>query len=623
MTFAWIVLIGALGAQDGPRKLPPENVVDVPAVGSGLCVSNVFQSGMVLQRDKPVAVWGWADPGETVEVSFGGRSASAVAADDRSWKAVLEPMPAERTPRTMTVKGRTKTLELADVLVGDVWLLGGQSNMEWPVANVDDGPLEIVSANFPEIRLLTLPVGKGFASVRSFERLHEWSDWSKRHFRKGDWQACSPETVREFSGIGYVFGRRVHMATGVPIGLVDASIGGTTVEAWTPAEVLKGIDGRETKDKLKAWDEKIAAYDPQEDLKNRIARHKQGPPPTDLRPGPAADKNRPGACYAGVIRPLEGLAIKGALWHQGFNNCFDGSAGGRMYAQIFPKMIGAWRAAFGDPRMPFCILSLCTAGEPQTWENFAKPMYDAGTFIREAQHRTFRDLRAGGDAAIGYVSTFDLRKSFYHPQIKIPAGERAAKWALAAQYGLLKEEDWLPPEIRDVETADGALRLTMSTEIRLKDDSDDALRGFAVAGADRRFFPAEVSWFQAGVDDRKRPVFKRNILVLRSPFVPEPVHYRYAWARNPMANLVSPRWIPLPAQRSDDWVLEETPTRFPGGDERRLRGLLMKELEILDLERRVREAEATLAELKPKLEVEKQAWEKRKASELQKAEGSR
>ncbi len=610
---------GPLDAQDGRKKLPPEDVVDVPAIGEGLAVSNVFQSRMVLQRDKPIAVWGWADAGEKVSVSFGGRTSTSLAGPDRAWKAVLEPLPAERTPRAMEIKGERRTLVLEDVLVGDVWLLGGQSNMEWPIANTDDGPLEIASANFPELRLLTLPQGKGFGSVRSFERLQEWSAWSNRHFRKGDWEACTPETVREFSAIGYVFGRRLHMAAQVPIGLIDASIGGTTVETWTPEEVIRRIEGRETKDKLKAWEEKIAAYDPQEDLKRRIAKHEKdgkGKPPSELLPGPAADRNRPGFCFAGVIRPLEGLAIKGTVWHQGFNNCFDGSAGARMYHQVFAKMIAAWRAAFDDPKLPFCIISLCTAGEPQTWENFAKPMYDAGAYIREAQHRTFLDLRNAGDVAVGYVDSFDLRKSFYHPQIKIPAGERAAKWALASQYGLLKEEHWLPPSIQDVKRIDGTLRLTMSTEIRMKDDADDEMRGFAIAGEDRRFHPAVVRYHSDGVDAKKQPILKKNVLVLSSPQVPQPVHYRYAWARNPMANLVSPFQIPLPAQRSDDWVLEETPTRFPGGDDRRLRGLLMKELELIDLERRVREAEAALAELKPKLAAEKAAWEKRRASAL-------
>jgi len=240
-------------------------------------------------------------------------------------------------------------LTLENILVGDVWVLGGQSNMEFPITKVDDGELEIVSANFPQLRLLTLPIGKGFNSVASFERLHEWSDFFSQHFRKGDWEVCSPTSVKEFSAIGYTFGRRLFMASQVPIGLNDASVGGTTVETWTPEEVLRNIEGQETQEWLKEWSDKIASYDPQADLKSRIERYTNHekkkpsgqPAPSDLRPGPVADMNRPGHCYAGVIKPLTGLAVKGAIFHQGFNNCFHGSAGARMYYQVFAKMITA------------------------------------------------------------------------------------------------------------------------------------------------------------------------------------------------------------------------------------------------------------------------------------------
>jgi sialate O-acetylesterase len=624
----------AVIAADGKKDMPKEDVVEVPAISQGLCVSNVFQTNMVLQRDKPLNVWGWADAGEEVVVSFGGQEAQAKAATDRSWQVTLKAMPANGSPQTMTVKGKNKTLTLENILIGDVWLLGGQSNMEFPISNVDDGQLEVVSANFPQIRLLTPPQGKGFKSVRSFERLHEWSDWSKRHFRKGDWDVCSPETVKEFSAIGYIFGRRLAMATGVPIGLIDTSIGGTTVETWTPRDVLDKVDGQETRDLLKEWDDKIAAYDPQADLKKRIdsynankdkAGAKPKPVPADLRPGPAADRNRPGCCYAGVIRPLGGLAIKGAVFHQGFNNCFNGSAGARMYYQVFGRMIAAWRATFNDPQMPFCILSLCTAGEPQTLDNFLVPMYDAGSYIREAQYKTFRDLYDAGDKTIGYASSFDLRKSFYHPQIKIPVGERAAKWALVTQYGLIAGRDadeyWLPPIIKEVKLVDGTIRLTMSTAMKTKDDSSDKLEGFAIAGNDRHFYPARVEWYSDGTkDNRNRPVQSRNILVLSSPFVPQPAHYRYAWTRNPMANVVNGRQVPLPMQRSDDWILEETPEKVtvppnvPADAARRqAAGQIRKALELADIERRLKEAEATIAELKPVVEKAKADAEKKKA----------
>ena len=613
------------GAQDGQGQMPREDVVRVPAIGEGLCVSNIFQTNMVLQRNKPIAIWGWADPGETVVVSFADQTVKTTAKMDRSWKVVLEPMPAQSTSRVMRIAGEDASLELENILIGDVWVLGGQSNMEFEISKVDDGALEIVSANFPQIRLLTMPQGNGFDSVRSFERLHEWSSWFSRHFRKGDWDVCSPETVKEFSAIGYVFGRRLHMATQVPIGLIDASIGGTTVETWTPEAVLREIKGHETQEKLREWRERIAGYDAQADLQERIANYERrkkalaeqgnplpadSRPPSDLRPGPAADKNRPGYCYAGVIRPLEGLGIKGAVFHQGFNNCFDGSAGARMYYQVFGEMIGAWRSAFQDAQLPFCIISLCTAGEPQTRENYLEPMYDVGVLIREAQYRTFRDFYDAGDTGIGFASSFDLRKSWYHPQIKIPAGERAAKWALVSQYGLLEGRDaeqyWLPPSIEDVAIDAGLIRLTMSTPVRTKDDSDGRMMGFAIAGRDRRFYPADVQWYTDGsVDNRNRPRYQRDKLVLSSPLVPEPVHYRYAWARNPMGNIVNGRGVPIATQRSDDWLLEETPEKIstPENATRRyIANQLRKILRLADMERRIQEAEATIADLKPTVE---------------------
>jgi sialate O-acetylesterase len=306
--------------------------------------------------------------------------------------------------------------------------------------------------------------------------------------------------------------------------------------------------------------------------------------------------------------------VAGAVFHQGFNNCFNGSAGARMYYQVFGKMIAAWRTNFDDPQLPFCIISLCTADAPQTAENFLAPMYDAGAYIREAQYRTFLDLRRAGDRNVGFVSSSDLRKSWYHPQIKIPAGERAATWALVARYGLLKGRDaedyCLPPSVEKVEASGGSIRLTMSTEVKTRDDSDGKMLGFAIAGEDRRFYPAEANWFTDGTkNDRNRVEYDKHVLVLSNRFVPKPVHYRYAWARNPMGNLVNNHGVALPCQRSDDWILEETPVKVtipPGMSEdaaKRYAGnQLRRLLEQADLERRIQEAEATLTELKPVLE---------------------
>lgn len=604
--------------------------MEIPAVADGLCVSNAFQTNMVIQRDKPIQIWGWAAKGETVHVAFAGQTATSTAAADRFWKVSLPALPASSEPRPMTISNGKDTLKLDNILVGDVWVLGGQSNMEFSISQVNDGDIEIASANFPQIRLLTMPQGKGFDSVASFERLHEWSDWSSRHFRKGDWLVCSPETVREFSAIGYTFGRRIHMASRVPIGLIDASIGGTTVETWTPESALQKIDGAETKAKLKDWQEKIDAFNPEEDLKNEIAKYEarrkkfeaegkklpaDSKPPSEPRPGPAADKNRPGYCYAGVIRPLEGLSACGAVFHQGFNNCFDGSAGARMYAQVFPGMIAAWRAAFMDETLPFCIISLCTAGDPQTGPSFTQPMVDVGPMIREAQYETFRKLREAGDATIGFASSFDFRKSWYHPQIKIPAGERAAKWAMATHYKCLGgrgvESYWLPPTVTESKVVDGGLQLTFDTEIATSDDSDGKLLGFAISGEDRAFHPADVSYLVTGMNGNK-PVTNRKVLVLKSPMVPQPVHYRHAWARNPMTNLTNQRQIPIPTIRSDDWAMEDlhaVPVEISADNPRARNGLIQRAAKLADTARQLQSSKSFLEQNEASYLKEKAAYD--------------
>lgn len=566
---------GLLTSPVGAAPLPRKNVVEVPAIGAGLCVSNVFQSNMVIQRGKPIHVWGWAAPGEQVTVAFAGASTSVKAGDDRAWKVSLPAVAANSKPQTMTVKGQRESLVLDNILVGDVWVLGGQSNMEFELAKVENGRLEIISANYPQIRILTVPYGQGPELKKGFARLHEYSSWFGRHFRKGDWNVCTPETARELSAIGYVFARRVHKAGQVPIGVIDASRGGTTVETWTPLAVLRSMNSKPTRAKLASFEESVAKWDARADLDNRIKQHrrwierqkKQGKPipddrknpPSDLRPGPIGNHNYPGHCYAGMIAPIAGLSIKGAIFHQGYNNAFEGSIGADMYRDVFPEMIKAWRKAFGDPEMPFGILSLCTDGYPQTRDNYCEKMFNAGIEIRAAQYQTFLDFYNAGDKNIGFVSTYDLRRRWYHPQLKIPAGERIARWALATQYGFDRKVEWKPPMLIGMEKRERALLLKLDTDVG--DPQDGAIQGFAIAGDDRRFHPASVAYAEKGKDARGRMRYDRRQLVLTSPMVPEPTHFRYAWGRNPLANLQATgnKDLPFATQRSDNWRMEEVP----------------------------------------------------------------
>jgi sialate O-acetylesterase len=305
-----------------------------------------------------------------------------------------------------------------------------------------------------------------------------------------------------------------------------------------------------------------------------------------------------------MIAPIAGLAVKGAIFHQGYNNCFNGTRGAIMYSHVFPKMITAWRAAFNDPEMEFGIISLCTQGAPQTRDNYFEHMADTGPYIREAQYETFLDFYKAGDKNIGFTSTYDLRRRWYHPQLKIPAGERIARWALATQYGFDRQIRWKPPICKEMEVEDGRIVLHMDEPVAAVDDGGP-IKGFAIAGKDRRFHPADAIHLVTGKDQRGRPRKDMKAVVLSSPMVPKPVHYRYAWARSPMGNLQAHHNtdIPFATQRSDDWPLEGVPRGVFGDDqpaklERSERRQLVQALRREDLKRRLKEAETLIRENK-------------------------
>ena len=249
--------------------------IKIPAISDGLCVNNLFQSNMVLQRDKPVKVWGWAAPGEELVVTFAGQSHTAKVDKDRHWKVTLTAMEANTRPQVLTVKGKNKTLTFENILVGDIWLLGGQSNMEHPIARIEGGKAEIQSANFPNIRHMTTYRKSIQDYQKSFPLVHKWDKGKKTH-KPSDayWQVCSPETIGNLSGIGYIFIRRLHMATQVPIGVIDTSIGGTTLEAWTPFVAVKAVEGKETKRWVAEQEAYIAAYDAKKELEERAMKKK-------------------------------------------------------------------------------------------------------------------------------------------------------------------------------------------------------------------------------------------------------------------------------------------------------------------------------------------------------------
>jgi sialate O-acetylesterase len=589
-------------------------------LNDGLRVHSLFQDNMVIQRDKTVDVWGWSKSGDQIKLSFAGNTVKGTADEQGKWKVSLPAMRANTEPATMTIESQHGSIRLENILVGDVWVLGGQSNMEWGIGGTQDGNLEVASANFPGIRFIQIPKIFGPELKENFPSNEEYSQIIGQEAIEGDWRICTPETIGRLSAIGYIMTRRLHLAAQVPIGVINTSRGGTTVEAWTPLDRMRKLESPEVKQRLAESDDQIASFDPQAELAKQIKKYedkvaklkaegKDIPDnmtrPTELSLGPAYTHKVPGNCYASVIAPISGFAVKGAIFHQGYNNCFSGVRGSVMYRAVFPEMIKGWRAAFHDDNLPFCILSQCTAGPMQSPDNFLPHIADIGARIREAQYQTFLEFLDAGDTNIGFVSTYDLRHQSFHPRVKIPAGERAAAWALVTQYGMDGKMKWLPPRLKKMKTEGDTLQLKFDQDVGGLSDGRP-MEGFAIAGEDMKFQPAEVSHLQTGGSSRK-PEYDATTLVLSSPLVEHPVHFRYAWGRNPMGNVrQSYRFgnvVMLPTQRSDNWTNADLLKALTGNEaddplqigksgNNQLKSALAQE----DHRRKLAEAKALLAE---------------------------
>ena len=554
---------------------------------------NIFGDNMVLQRDKPLAVWGWADKGEAVAVSFGGQTKTVKAGADGKWRLQLEPMPASAEPRVLTARGKSNTVACKNVLVGDVWVLGGQSNMEAALRNIRDGDLEVISADRPAIRLMTVPLRASPTPLDDFPRIDEYNSWSKVTERKGDWQVSSPETVTLFSAVGYVFGRRINTVTKVPIGLIDTSWGGSTVEAWISRGTLKKIPGAEGL--LKFWDARIAAYDPKESLAAEITRWegraeklkaegKPVPPkPTEPKPSPAVNRNNPGASYNAIIAPFAGLSVKGALFYQGINNAVGG-ARPKLYAKTYTELIPEWRRTFNDPNLPFGICQMVSWGFPPTLDDTERGMNSAAPFIREGQLKAHL-----ANANTGFVVAYDLGHIQMHAPFKVPLGERIARWALATQYG--RKVVYKTPIYQSMKVEGQTIVVTFDEMIHPIHGGRAKIEGFAIAGADRHFYPATALMTSS------------KEVTVSSDFVPEPVAVRYAWATHPFGTLVGAGGSGLAAApfRTDDWEYKDTPHADRAAPEmaeyNKWRSEIARQADAWRKQRKIQEAKAILAEL--------------------------
>ena len=483
----------------------------------------LFSDHMVLQQDATVPVWGKADPGESVTVSIAGQSKTATAGTDGKWMVKLDKLKSADAT-TMTVKGKNE-ITIKDVLIGEVWLGSGQSNMQMQVNGVRNAKAEMAAAKFPKIRMFTV------------ERI---TAETPQEECGGSWVICTPDTVARFSATAYFFGRELHRKQGVSVGLINASWGGTPIQAWTSMEVQKGV--KEIAPILDNWEKMVSAsfdekqatarWEKQTQVwKNQVEKAKTAgkrPPQAPKKPiAPRLQPHRPGNLFNGMIAPLVPYAIRGAIWYQGESNS-NGPLANAYQVQL-PLMINDWRKRWNQGDFHFASVQL---------PGFKKRTEDPGAHsgwavIREAMLKSLSLPNTGMAIVIDAGEEANI-----HPKDKQTVGMRLALWARGQVYGEKIASSGPLPAGHVIEKDKVKLSFT-HTDGGLAAKGGD-LKGFAIAGSDRKWVRAD-----ARIDGSQ--------VIVSSPTVTAPVAVRYAWADNPDCNLTNGAGLPASPFRTDDW----------------------------------------------------------------------
>ena len=400
----------------------------LPALaGAELKLPAMFSDNMVLQMDSPVPVWGWAQAKDTVTVEFAGQTKSAKADEKGKWSLKLSPLKANAEPKTLVVSSSAgKKLEIGNVLVGQVWLCSGQSNMAWPVSRAKNFKAEQAAAKYPQIRMLTVARRGAPAPTDNCG---------------GHWAVCSPETVAGFSATAYFFGRKLHKELNVPVGLINSSVGGTAIELWTPKA-------------------KATPPAPKRPLSRRELRARRG-------------RGGSGGLYNGMIAPLAPYAIRGAIWYQGEANASRGGP----YGKQLTTMIGAWRELWGQGDFPFLWVQLPNFRKPQT----APCEPDGWVSVQEGMFKALAIPNTGMAVTIDIGEAGNI-----HPGNKQDVGKRLALWALGTTYG--KSGVYSGPLYTSMKI--GGDKIVLSFDhvgggLQVRDNGE--LKGFAIAGANKKF----------------------------------------------------------------------------------------------------------------------------------------
>jgi sialate O-acetylesterase len=486
----------------------------------------IFSDHMVLQREMPLPIWGWADSGEEVTVVMDDQTHTTTADSEGNWRVTLDPLTVG-APRTLVVEGKNR-LQVNDILAGEVWLCSGQSNMQFGVDPSFNSDLAIASAKYPDIRLLTVNTPARQTPTRDVD---------------GRWEVCSPETVGNFSAVGYYFGRDLHQILGVPVGLIDNAWGGSACEAWVRRDRLQGKPLYEPL--MARWEKIEATFDEAAERasheKNLEAWKKKAeaaqqageePPRKPRWNNPLTGNKRPANLYHGRIGPILPYALRGVIWYQGESN----ASRAYQYRDLFPLMIQSWREDWGsvDRRLgefSFYWVQLADYRAEET-----DPEESAWAELREAQTMTRDRLANTGEAVIIDVGA----AADIHPRNKLAVAKRLVRWALARDYH--HDMVFQSPRYDSLEIRDGKARLKFK-EVggRLQTLDARQVRGFAIAGEDRKWVRAEA---QIVGEDR---------IDVWSDAVSDPVAVRYAWANNPVCNVYNDLGLPLTPFRTDSW----------------------------------------------------------------------
>jgi len=470
----------------------------------------VINANMVLQRDMQVPIWGWGDAGEKITVSFAGQSKSATVGKNGKWMLKLDKLEANAKPSNLTVKGNNE-IKLGNILVGEVWICSGQSNMEWKVAQCANAKEEIAMANHSAIRLFDVPG----------HTVHPLP----QDKGKGEWKICSPSTISSFSATGYYFGRRIHKELNVPVGLVGSNWGGTRIEPWTT------LDGFQSVPELSEQAKSVAAYT------------------ADKKVGGAS----PSAIYNSMVHPLTPYAMRGAIWYQGESNGGEGIT----YYQKKHALVKGWRKAFQNPDLGFYWVQLCNfrkanvveVKDPKKEESRPEGG-DGWAKLREAQTQAL-DLKHTGMAVI--IDLADANNpNDIHPKNKQDVGGRLAQWALHQTYdkknmvpsGPLYSGHKIKGNQVHLSFKNVGKGLMVGKKEKLeptKEIEEGTLKHFSIAGADKKWH-----WADAKIVG--------NQVLLSSKEVKTPVAARYAFTMNPAdANLYNKEGLPAGPFRTDDW----------------------------------------------------------------------